>query len=137
MIDILKSTIDREAPAVTYIHVPFEYDEQYTPGYERLLSFADEQMKSGNTCIIADTRHSSRWYDRDPVLCRGDLAFYCNDTQIANELVEWAESNDIGNPRSVDDLNEPEFADMLSGIAESHHLDKNKGSSVQIQRKPV
>ena len=39
-------------------------------------------------------------------------------------LVEWAREQDNGNPRSTDDLDETQFADIIGGIAESHHLDR-------------
>ena len=39
-------------------------------------------------------------------------------------LVQWAKKRDNGNPRCTDDLTEPQFADVLAGLAESHHLDK-------------
>ena len=81
-------------------------------------------MDSGRTCIIADSRHAERWTDLEPTLCKGDLAFHCNDPGITSELTEWAKSRDNGNPRCTDDLTEVPFADVLAGIAESHHLDK-------------
>ena len=40
------------------------------------------------------------------------------------ELVAWAKERDNGNPRCTDDLEETQFADVLAGLAESHHLDK-------------
>ena len=48
----------------------------------------------------------------------------CNDPGITSELTEWAKSRDNGNPRCTDDLTEVPFADVLAGLAESHHLDK-------------
>ena len=93
-------------------------------GYSSLKSFAAEQMKAGKTCIVADTRHTDRWSGVAPTLCRGDLAFHCNDTGVMKELVEWAKERDNGNPRCTDDLEETQFADVLAGLAESHHLDK-------------
>ena len=44
--------------------------------------------------------------------------------KILQELEEWAKENDNGNPCSVDDMDDLRFADVLAGIAESHHLDK-------------
>ena len=41
-----------------------------------LLQNADANDK---VFIIADTRHNQRWSERqvDPMLCKGDLAFFC------------------------------------------------------------
>ena len=78
---------------------------------------------------MADTRHTSRWsndelYDTTVTRCKGDLAFHCNNKEITDELVHWAKRKDNGYPRSVDDLEEVEFADILSGLAEAHHIDR-------------
>ena len=43
---------------------------------------------------------------------------------FCKELIEWAQCRDNGNPRCTDDLAEAEFADVLSGLVESHQLDK-------------
>ena len=109
---------------MVYINVPFSRDNMTTTGYETLKGFAEEQMQSGRTCVIADTRHTERWCGIEPTLCRGDLAFYCNDKAIQDELVEWARCRENGNPRCTDDLEQTEFADVLAGLAECHHIDK-------------
>jgi len=124
MIDELNKTVEDQDPSLVYIHVPFVYDNEDSQGYRNLKSFADDQMKAGRTCIIADTRHSDRWANVSPTLCRGDLAFHCNDKGISSELIEWAKKRDNGNPRCTDDLEEMQFADVLAGLAESHHIDK-------------
>jgi hypothetical protein len=124
MLNSLNESIDKEDPSLIYIHVPFVDDHENNEGYPTLISFADEQIKLGKTCIIADTRHTVRWTDTNPTLCRGDLAFYCNNKDISNELVEWAKYRDNGNPRCTDDLGDAQFADVLAGLAESHHIDK-------------
>ena len=124
MITSLNKTIEDENPSLIYIHVPFGHDDENSEGYNRLRSFADEQMKAGKTCIVADARHTDRWTGVDPTLCKGDLAFYCNDKGICSELTQWARERDNGNPRCTDDLDESQFADVLAGLAESHHMDK-------------
>ena len=43
----------------------------------------------------------------------GDVAFACTDDSIADRLFRWAYANDSGNPRSVEDLTEVEFADVM------------------------
>ena len=103
MIRELKRTIEDQDPSLVYIHVPFVNDNEDTDGYRTLKSFANDQMKTCRTCIIADTRHTGRWTKDNPTLCRGDLAFQCNDKGISNELVEWARKRDNGNPRCTDD----------------------------------
>ena len=124
MIDSLNKTVDYEDPSLIYIHVPFASDNENSNEYAKLKSFADDQIKAGRTCILADTRHTDRWTGVSPTFCRGDLAFYCNDKGICSELTEWAKERDNGNPRCTDDLGEAQFADVLAGLAESHHLDK-------------
>ena len=92
----LKKTVEEENPSMVYINVPFSRDNMTTTGYETLKGFAEEQMQSGRTCVIADTRHTERWCGIEPTLCRGDLAFYCNDKAIQDELVEWARCRENG-----------------------------------------
>jgi hypothetical protein len=123
MIDKLHKTIEDQDPSMIYLHVPFKDDEANSKEYCRLKSFVDEQMTAGKTCVIADTRHTDRWSGVGPTLCRGDLAFHCNNKEITKELVEWAKKRDNGNPRCTDDLQETQFADVLAGLAESHHMD--------------
>jgi hypothetical protein len=124
MIRSLNQTVEDQDPSLIYIHVPFAKDEFKSREYDRLKTFAEDQMKAGKTCVIADTRHTDRWTGVSPTLCKGDLAFYCNHTEIIGELVSWAKARDNGNPRCTDDLEEPEFADVLAGLAEAHHMDK-------------
>ena len=125
LISDLNRTIEEQDPALLYIHVPFVSDNENSKGYDNLKSFAKDQMDSGRTCIIADSRHTDRWKDLEPQYCRGDLAFHWNDSGISNELIEWAKRQDNEDcPRSVDDLTEVPFADVLAGLAETHHLDK-------------
>ena len=82
----INKTIEEQDPSLIYIHAPFVKDNEDSRGYDNLKSLANEQMKSGRTRIIADSRHTNRWIDLDPSLCRGDLAFHCNDEGIRNEL---------------------------------------------------
>jgi hypothetical protein len=126
MIEGLNKTIETQDPSVLYVHVPFADDKCDNPDYDRLKSFVANQMDAGRTCIVADTRHTSRWSSvgEGPALCRGDLAFHCNNKNMCNELVEWAKERDNGNPRCTDDLEETQFADVLAGLAECHHMDK-------------
>ena len=124
MIDSLHKTVEDQDPSLIFIHVPFVNDNENSKGYTSLKSFADVQIKAGRTCILADSRHTDRWSGVSPTLCKGDLAFYCNDEGIRSELTEWAKERDNGNPRCTDDLGEAQFADVLAGLAESHHLDK-------------
>ena len=124
MITSLNKTVEDQDPSLIYIHVPFQDDESNSTGYNLLKTFADEQMKAGKTCIVADSRYTERWDNITPTPCRGDLALHCNDEGICKELMEWAVSRDNGNPRNTDDLAETQFADVLAGLAESHQMDK-------------
>ena len=87
MIKTLNQTVEDQDPSLIYIHVPFAKDDNNSREYGRLKTFAEDQMKAGETCVIADTRHTDRWTGVSPTLCRGDLAFYCNNTEINRELV--------------------------------------------------
>ena len=74
--------------------------------------------------IIADTRHTQRWSDRkvDPMLCNGDLAFFCKCPATLESLRLWAHERTLRIPRNVEDLETVEFADVFGAIAENHHL---------------
>ena len=74
--------------------------------------------------IIADTRHTQRWSERqvDPMLCQGDLAFFCNCLVTLEHMRLWAHESTPGIPRNVNDLEIFEFADLLGAIAEDQHL---------------
>eukprot|EP00973_Karenia_brevis_P070586 9812718-Karenia_brevis.AAC.1 len=69
----------------------------------------------GMPVVVADTLNTDRWRQRDLEPCkrRGDLALYGNDKAIMDSLRQWAYSKDNGSPRSVEDLEEVEFADAL------------------------
>ena len=74
--------------------------------------------------IIADTQHTRRWSERgvDPMLCDGDLAFFCNcATTLEGERL-WAHERTPGIPRNVEVLETVEFADVFGAIAEDFHL---------------
>ena len=103
--------------------MPFDTDAENSTGFENLKSFAETQERAGRTCITADTRHTGRWSTK-PSLCKGDLAFQCSDPGITNELLEWANEKENGNPCSIADLKDTKFADIIGGIAEAHHIDR-------------
>ena len=65
-----------------FSYIPFLDDDM-----ERLVEMCPLEMFSlrnvnmnDKVIIIADTRHTQRWSKRkvDPMLCNGDLAFFCN-----------------------------------------------------------
>ena len=80
---------------------------------------------AGKNVVVADTRYTRRWNDRglDPVQQKGDLALAVNNKTMQDRLESWTTENDNGNPRSVDDLCEEEFADVLKDASEEAHLD--------------
>ena len=57
-------------------------------------------------------------------MCRGALALasQCSDKNIASELLDWAREKDNGNPWCTEALEDTRFANVIGGIAESHHL---------------
>ena len=79
---------------------------------------------SDKVIIIADTGHTQRWSERevDPMLGKGDLAFFCSCPATMENLHLWAHERTPGIPRKVDDLETLEFADVLGAIAEDQHL---------------
>ena len=56
------------------------------------------------------------------MLCKGDLAFFCNCPVTQENLRLWAYERTLGIPRTVDDLETVEFADVLGAIAEDQHM---------------
>ena len=74
--------------------------------------------------IIADTRLTQRRSERkvDSMLCKGDLAFFCNCPVTLESLRLWTHERTLGIPRNVGDLETVEFADVLGAIAEDQHL---------------
>ena len=86
-INSLNKTVDEHDPFLIYIQAPFVHDDESSKGFCNLKTFAEEQIKVGRTCVVADSRHTDRWSGLEPALCRGDLAFYCNDKGISDELV--------------------------------------------------
>ena len=85
------------------MNVSFDDDNANPSNYQSMLGMLDKQQQLGRTCVIADTRHNARWANQSNVfLGRGDIAFKCEDKNIANELTKWAESRDNGNPRCAD-----------------------------------
>ena len=121
----MKKAVELHNPSVIFANVSWTDDKESSEGYDALIEFIDEQESvHGRTCIVADTRNTSRWYRQKKQECRGDLAFRCNDAAILCELQEWAKEKDSGMPRCVEDLEHEHFVGCLSGIAEAHHLDK-------------
>ena len=78
--------------------------------------------------MVADVHHPVCWSQHtlsaDVTYCKGDVAFACTSSSVADRLRRWTDANDGGAPRSVDDLQEVEFADVLKDLAEENHLDK-------------
>ncbi len=95
-IEQLSRIMDEVDPTVLFAHVPCENDDNEN----NLSKLFERSRERGNTVTAADSRHSNRWQDRDPVptLCRGDLAFHCNDASVAKRLVVWDYSRKNCNP---------------------------------------
>ena len=74
--------------------------------------------------IIADARQNQRWCERevDPMLCNGDLSFFCSYPVTLESLRLWAHKRTLDIPRNVEGLVTVEFADELGAIAEDHCL---------------
>ena len=67
---------------VIFPYTPFQDDDMERP--VEIHSLETYLLRNANAndkvVIIADTRHTRRWSERevDPILCKGDLAFFCN-----------------------------------------------------------
>ena len=57
---------------------------------------------SDKVIIIADTRHTQRWSERqvDATLCKGDLVFFCNCSVTLEHLRLWGHERTLGIPRT-------------------------------------
>eukprot|EP00973_Karenia_brevis_P039739 5485137-Karenia_brevis.AAC.1 len=90
-----------------------------------VTTVVDQMIARGMSVVVADTVSTDRWQQRDlePFKCRGDVALYGNDMAVIDSLRQWTHSKDNGAPRSVDDLEEVEFADTLRFITQDAHLD--------------
>ena len=110
----MKNEIASNDPNVIFSYVSFQDDDM-----ERLVEMCSLEMfllqnvnMSGKVIIIADTRHTQGWSEREagPMLCNWDLAFFCNCLTILESLRLWAHERTPGIPRNVEDLETVEFA---------------------------
>ena len=122
----LQNELATRDPSVVFSYIPFQDD------MERLVEMCSLEMfllqnvnahLNDKVIIIADTRHT-QWSERkvDPMLCHGDLAFFCSCTVTLESWPLWANEQTPGTPRNVEDLEKAEFADVLGAIAEDQHL---------------
>ena len=119
----LVDIVEREDPALIYVHIPQSNDSHVDDEHRKIFDFLQSQMTTGRTCVLADTRFTDRWLDSEPTPCKGDLAFLCNNEHVTQELVKWASRRDDGSPRCTEDLLEAELAEFIAGLAEERHLD--------------
>ena len=111
-------------PNVIFSHAPFLDDDM-----EKLVEMCSLEIyllhnvnANDTVIIIVDTRHTQRWSERevDPMLCNGDLAFFCSYPVTLETLRLWAHKRTLDIPRNVEGLVTVEFADELGAIAEDH-----------------
>ena len=106
--------------------IPFQDDDtERTVEMCSLKMFLLQYVNANDkVIIIADTRHTQRWSERkfDPMLCKGDLAFFCHCPLTLDNVRLWAHERNPGIPRNVDDLETVKFAEVLGSIAEDQHL---------------
>ena len=90
------------------------------------MFFLQNVNMNDEVIIIADKRHAQRWSERkvDPMLCKEDLAFFCNCPAALDSLRLWAHERTPGIPRNMEDLETFEFANVLGAIAEDLHLSR-------------
>ena len=121
----LKNEFASNDPNVVFTYIPFQDDDMERDLLRCVRSFLLQNVNvNDKVIIIADTRHTQSWSERkvDPTLCEGTLAFFCNCPMTLESLRLWAHERTLGIPRSVEDLETVEFADVLSAIAEDQHL---------------
>ena len=92
----LKNEFARNDPNVAFSHIPFQDDDMKSPIEMCSLEMFLLRKVNANdkVVIIADMRHTQRWSERevDPMLCKGDLAFFCNCLVTLESLRFWAHS---------------------------------------------
>ena len=78
----LRNEFATNDPIVVFSYIPYQDDDM-----ERLVEMCSLEMfllqnvnVNDKVIIITDTRHTLRWSEGkvDPMLCKGDLAFFCN-----------------------------------------------------------
>ena len=93
---------------VFFSYVPFSDDDRERSAEVCSLEtfFLQYLDVNDKVIIIADTRHTRRWSERniDPTLCKGDLAFFCNCPTTLENLRLWTHDRTPGIRRDVDDL---------------------------------
>ena len=57
----LQKRIDDMNPSLVYANIYFDDDAATSKGYQNLLQYLGRLMIEGRSCILVDTRHSSRW----------------------------------------------------------------------------
>ena len=118
----LKHEFVLDDPNVIFLHIPFQ------DGPVQMCSLETYRLQNANgndeVIIIADTRHIQRRSERNivPMLCKGDLDFFCNFLVTPEHLRLWTHERIPGIQRNLDDLETIEFADVLATIAEDLHL---------------
>ena len=120
----LKNELAEHDPNVFFSYAPYSDDDTERPAEvcSPEMFFLQNMDESDKVIIIADTRQTQRWSEReiDPKLCKGDLAFFCNCPTTLESLRLWAHERNPGIPRM--DLETIEFADVLGAIADLQHL---------------
>ena len=104
----LKNEFATNDPSVVFSYIPFQDDDM-----ERPVDMCSPKMwllqnvnVNDKVIIIADTRHAQRWSERtvDPMLCKGDLVFFCSCPMTLESLRLWAHERTLGIARNVEDL---------------------------------
>ena len=90
----LKNEFATNGPNVVFSYIPFQDDhtERLVEMCSLEMSFLENVNGNDKVIIIPDTRHTQRWSERqvDPMLCQGDLAFFCNCPVTLEHLRLWA-----------------------------------------------
>ena len=104
----LKNEFATNDPNVVFSCITFQDDDinRFVEMCSLEMFLLQNANASDNVIITADTRHTQRWSERevDPMLCKGDLAFFCNCPVTLESLRLWAHESTLGIPRNAEDL---------------------------------
>ena len=111
----LKKALNEINPTLIYFHAGYETDEdKISEKAIEIDRIIEKHISEACVYLVTDTRQNVRWFERfnrdssllfDKAECKGDLAFYCTDSNMLSQLVSWAESKIEypGVPRCADD----------------------------------
>ena len=102
-------------PTVVYMYKEYANDNELLDHENKKIEgIIQKQRDAGKTVIVADTRNSNRWEERnvEPYRGPGDIAIHCTDEKASGIIKDWVDTYDGYRPKCVEDLMEPDCLDM-------------------------